>query len=134
MNNRAAGQRFEAKCKKYLESIGFTVDKARAALHFIGPGKFFSSQCDFFGAADLMAIHPAKTYTLFVQCHRGTSLNPRREKLEKVPWNFKAQKVQLWTADEIVRGGIRTWIRESWALGWEEARWKMESGVEAPFL
>ena len=133
MSNAAAGKRFESKIKEYLESLGFKVDKARAALHFIGPGKFFSSPCDFFGAADLIAVHKEKPYTLFIQAHRGTSLKPRREKLEAVPWNLQVQKVQLWTAQEGVRGGVRVLeLDRSDVSEWRETIFRLKEGENPP--
>src|SRR3990167_11369526 len=105
MSNRSRGAAFEVRIKKYLESLGFTVDKARAALHFRGPGKFFSSQNDFFGCADLIAIHPEKPYILFIQATLG-EISSRKKKLLAVPWNLQVCRVQLWKRDEAFRGGI----------------------------
>jgi hypothetical protein len=96
LSNRSRGAAFETRIKQYLESVGYTVDKARAALAFRGPGKFFSSQNDFLGCADLLAVHPQRPWTLFVQATLGQKA-PRQKKMEAVDWNLNAQKVQLWT-------------------------------------
>lgn len=129
MSNRAIGKRFEDRCKKFLESLGFTVDKARASLKFVGPGKFFSGANDIMGCADLVAVHPHKGYTLFVQCHHSTSSSrTRKEKLENVKWNLPAQKVQLWMPLEDLMAGIRT--LELRPEGWKEYIWRMKKGEE----
>ena len=129
MSNRAIRRRFEDHCKKYLESVGFVVDKARAALKFAGPGKFFSSSNDFFGCADLIGVHPDKAYSLFVQCHLSSNPNIKRrqQKMEAVPWNLAVHRVELWLADGR-RGGMRTF--DLVAFGWKEILWKMKHGEE----
>jgi hypothetical protein len=141
MSNRAAGQRFEKKIKDYLESIGFVVEKARASVIWIkkGPGKPtpISTHHDLFGVADMIAIHPAKKYTLFVQATRDVSdAAPRRRKLEAVPWNHEAQRVQLWMLQPGIRGGIR--VEEllpatgTAAQFWRENFFKLTNGAPAP--
>lgn len=134
MSTRAAGQRFELRCKKYLESVGFTVDKARAALRSFGPGKYFSSPCDFFGCADLIAVHPDKPYTLFVQCYASPGHGPgnKLKELGAVKWNLKAQNVQLWQRVDSIAGGIRTLIRREvdGQMAWGEMIWRMRNGEE----
>lgn len=96
MNNREKGKAFEKKIMLYLQAHGFTVDQARPTLKWVGPGKCFSSPCDFFGAADLVAVHPGRLFTLFIQAHAHHDRAARLEKLERVHWNLQAQRVQLW--------------------------------------
>jgi len=105
---RAAGQRFELKCKKFLESIGFTVDKARQAAVFLGTGRGWAgSPNDFLGCADLLGVHPEKQYTLFVQCTLDPGVGRKKADLLEVKWNLLAQRVQIWMPAGNVRGGIR---------------------------
>ena len=131
MSSKSKGNAFEVKVRKYLEANGFTVDRARATLKrlFI-PGKapmFVSGANDFFGCADLVGVHPAKGYTLFVQCFASQDsggLAHRKRKLEKIPWNLPTQRVQLWQTTKTrghikvhellpVVGGDRAWVDET---------------------
>lgn len=134
MSNRAAGKRYENKIEAYLKSLGWQVDKARAALRAIGPGKFVSSQCDLLGFADLFAVHPAKPYTLLVQAHKGTNIATRMRKGEAVPWNLGAQRVQIWTPAGSVRSGVRVhWFRDTGSVtgpAWVEYFFRLKTGVE----
>lgn len=134
MSNKSVGNAFELKSKKYLEANGFAVDKARAILKrlFI-PGKapmFVSSPNDFLGVADLLGVHPEKDYTLFVQCFASEDSGGRafrKRKLEKIPWNLHAQRVQLWSksakrgvirVDELCKGALvgPEWVTEEFKM------------------
>ena len=136
MSNRSKGNAFELKIKKYLEANGFTVDKARAIQRMLflpgGRKMFVSSPNDFFGVADLIGVHHDKDYTLFVQCCAGTTknLSVRRHKLEAVRWNFKVQRVQLWSKPP-KRGMVR--VDELCAgLVWTSEQFKPAAGEGAP--
>lgn len=113
MSNRSRGAAFELRCKKILESQGFHVDKARAIVRPVfRPGRppvFVSSANDFMGCADLLAVHRESAQTWFVQCTVGdhTHVRPRRRKMELVPWNLTAQRVEIWQRVEKPRGVIR---------------------------
>lgn len=126
MSSRAAGNRFELRIKGYLESLGWVVDKARATLKFVGPGKCYSSPCDFWGFGDLIGIHPQKPYTLVVQAHKGTNVGERKAKAEAVPWNPIAQRVQVWTPVDGLRSGIRVWSLQGGH--WREFFFRMKEG------
>lgn len=137
-STRAQGAAWERRCKEYLESLGFKVDKARATLRVIGPGRFCSTANDFFGCIDLLAISPSKDYTLFIQCttakDTGTRAHKRRE-IELVPWNFKVHRVQLWTKNHELRSWVsahelEVGISESHEkqFHWEPSGFKMVNG------
>ena len=128
MSNRSRGLAFEKKIQEYLSGIGFTIDRARAAVKFIGPGRAISSPNDFFGCADLIGVHQQKPYTLFLQCTKGDTVS-RRKKCEAVKWNLDAQKVQVWTDQSGIRNGIRSYklCKDG---EWSEHIWIMRPGVK----
>ena len=139
MSNRAAGKRFEDRCKKFLESLGFCVDKARAATRWTPRGTFSSSN-DFLGCADLLAVHPEKPYTLFVQCTLG-DIGSRQRKMEAVPWCHEAQRVMVWSRQEGMASGIRSHRLGIWtgkegtnSFKWDEAFFRMKDGQEPGVL
>ena len=133
-STREKGKRFERRIRQYLESLGWTVDVARAAIHFIGPGKCFSSQCDFFGCADLICIKPDKPYTLFIQAHAGEAYAKKRKDLELVKWS-PAQRVQLWVPQEGILSGVRVFhlsaIHDD-QTDWSEYIFRVKDGSEPP--
>jgi len=128
VNSKTKGNNFENRIKKYLESLGYTVDKARAALKFAGPGKYFSSPNDFWGVADLIAFRKDRAYTLIVQAHAGHDVGPRQRKLEALPWHPTAQRVQLWVKQPSFQSGIRSlWLDNG---TWKEYIWRLKDGQE----
>ena len=132
---RAAGARFEDKCKKFLESLGWTADKARQAVKFIGPGRAVGTANDFFGCVDVMAVNPDKNYTLFVQCTKDSGVGRKKRDLEAVRWNLDSQRVQVWLPLQGMRGGIRVLRLMSHGTNEREAVWvetlfRMATGVE----
>ena len=133
MSNKSRGNAFELKIKKILEGYGFEVDKARAAFIFTAPGKGFSTPNDFFGCADLMGIHPEKSYTLFIQCTLGDR-GARRKKLEAVPWNLAHQRVQLWSRSTKKRGQLFTQQLFNTPQGFDWVEHLFIPGKEAPPL
>lgn len=128
MTSRQKGKNFETKIRKFLESLGYTVDVARPTIKYCGPGKIFSGPNDFWGCIDLIAFHPNKAYTLCVQAHAGDNASTKRKDVEKLPWNTNAQCVQIWTPLASVRGGIRTFLYHG-DKNWTETLWKMQTGV-----
>ena len=106
MSARSKGAAFEARIRDYLKSLGFVVDRARAIVRPVGPGKWVSSPNDFFGCIDLMAVRADRAYTLFIQ---ATTSNPTAKlpELQSMPWNFQVQKVQVWSRQNGVRSGVR---------------------------
>ena len=128
MGNREKGKRFEDRIKKYLESCGWTVDKARAAVRFVGPGRAVSSPNDFFGCADLIGVHQDKPYTLMIQCHAGKSATQRKAKLEAINWHYTAQRVQLWMPQSGMRGGIRALSLCMPGRDWSEYFFRLKAG------
>jgi len=134
-----AGKRFENKIKEYLESLGWTVDKARPSIgrRFDKVQKkvlLFSTPNDFFGAADLIAVKPNSPYTLFAQCTLG-DVSARRKKLEAVPWNLDVQRVQLWSRDSSMVGGVRVQQliqNQEGALFWTLVGFRCRAGEPAP--
>ena len=128
MTNRQRGKAFEAKIKKYLQSIGFIVDVARPTIKYCGPGKIFSGPNDFWGCIDLIAFHPGKAYTLMIQAHAGDNASTKRKDVEKLPWNTNAQFVQVWTPLAGIKRGIRTyWLQNDGS--WSEILWAMKDGI-----
>ena len=125
-SNRAAGARFEKRCRVYLESLGWTVDQARAVQRCVGPGVWVSSPNDFWGVADIICVHPDRPYTLVIQCTLG-DLTPRRIKLEGVAWNLNVQRIQLWSRQDGLRGGMRSLNLHS-PGEWRESIWRMVDG------
>lgn len=126
MSTRESGRRFEKKIQTYLESLGFVVDRARASVRFIGPGKFISSQNDFWGYGDHIAVHPKAEDTLVIQATTGTGVGQKQKKAEAIPWNLNAQRVQIWMPAQF-RSGIRVlWLRR-WTE-WEEHLFRMKIG------
>ena len=131
MTNRQAGKVYEAKCRKFMESIGWTVDTARAAVRWIAPGKAISSANDFFGCGDLLCIHKDKPFLVVIQCTHSKSIAIRRNKMEAVAWNLAIQYPQVWSPVDGLRGGVRTdWLRGGAAPFWVEHLWRMQNGVE----
>src|SRR4051812_26738930 len=116
MSNKSRGNAFELKVKKYLESLGFKVDKARAKIMMIAPGRMVSGPNDFLGCADLLAVHPQRRYTLLAQCTLG-DVSARQRKMETVPWNLEAQKVMLWTRQDGILSGMRVMTLQSGGWG-----------------
>lgn len=133
-STREKGKRFERRIKDYLISLGWTVDIARAAVHFVGPGKCFSSQCDFFGCADIVAIHSTQLYTLFIQAHAGEAFAKKRKDLENMKWGL-TQRVQLWVPQNEIRQGIRVFnmmARYPDIPTWREFIFRMKNGEPPP--
>ena len=127
MTSRQKGKAFETKIRKYLESVGYTVDVARPTIKYCGPGKIFSGPNDFWGCIDLIAFHPNKAYTLCVQAHAGDNASTKRKDVEKLPWNTNAQCVQVWTPLAGIKRGIRTyWLQKDGS--WREILWAMKTG------
>ena len=125
MSNREKGKSFEKKIKQYLESLSFVVERAKPAARWIGPGRCISGPNDILGCADIMAVHPKKDYTVFIQATSGHGIAPRKKKLETVPWSA-AQRVQLWSPQEKLRNGIRVlWLH---AGEWSMHVFQMEAG------
>lgn len=119
MSNRTKGAAFEKRVQEYLISLGYAADRARPALKFVGPGKFFSGPNDFLGCADIMAVHKEKPYTLFIQCHAGDNFADRKRKMAAVPWNLKYQRVHIWGKSKTKRSHIRLFALDDG--GWIEA-------------
>lgn len=119
---RAAGNRFELRVKHFLESIGWTADKARQAAKFLGPGRIVGTPNDFFGCIDIMAVHPEKTYTLLVQTTLDSGIGRKKRDLEAVRWNLTAQRVQIWVP-AAMQSGIRALTLLSRGGNAEPARW-----------
>jgi hypothetical protein len=130
MSNRAAGKRFENRIADYLKSLGFAVEKARAVVKFVGPGKAISGPQDILGVADIMAIHPQRSWTLFIQATLG-SISPRLKKLESVDWSITGQRVQLWTRQVGMQGGIRV-LTLNQDKGWVEEFFRLKNGKWPP--
>ena len=103
MSNVAKGNRFEKEVKERLESQGFWVEQARPKR----VGKR-SIAHDFYECIDLIAIHPKKPMTYFIQCTTGAA-SPRRHKIDKVPWNYDAHNVQIWK--KMKDGRIKTYMK-----------------------
>ena len=106
-NNTRKGSAYEDAIRKYLESLGYTVDKARATRKQLfgprGPIRdkkgnpvYVSSRNDFFGCVDLIALHPQKSYTLFIQATKDRGVSRKQSKLETVDWNLRHHRVQVW--------------------------------------
>lgn len=132
MTSRQKGKAFETKIRKYLESVGFTVDVARPTIKYCGPGKIFSGPNDFWGCLDLIAVHPEKAFTLGIQasCDVG-NVAAKKKKCEAIPWNIMVQNIQIWVPLEGVRGGIRTYqlgIVQPTGIQWREILWAMKTG------
>lgn len=128
MSRREAGRRLETRIQKYLESLGWVVDKARAAVKFIGPGKFVSSRNDFWGFGDLSAIHPLRDFTLVVQTTLDSGVGRKRERAESIPWNLNVQRIQVWQPVASIQSGMRVlWLRKfTEPATWEDYIFKMK--------
>lgn len=136
VSNREAGNRFENRCRDYLESLGFAVDKARAKVMMIRDNKtnkmrMISGPNDFFGCADLIAVHPSRPYTLFLQCTLDSGVGRKKDKLLAVPWNLSVQKVQIWMRQDGVKSGIRVTQFFAGAI-WQECIFRMHDGENPP--
>lgn len=133
MSNREAGNRFEKRIEQYLISLGFAVERARAKIIWIpgqgGQRRPISTSHDIFGCVDLVGVHPAKSYTLFVQTTLGDP-KPRMDKLQAFRWNVGVQRVQLWQRQDGVLSGLR--VRRLEPMGWEESIFRMKDGVPPP--
>ena len=133
---RAAGKRFEKKCQDFLTSLGWHVDKARAAVIWIkgkGGVRPISTTNDFWGCADLICVHPNKPFLLVVQCTIGTNVRSKLADLAQVGWNFDAQRPQVWMPMNETRGGMRTLgarRQEGGVLQTTEFLWRMTEGEE----
>ena len=145
--NKARGDAFEKLVRAYLESIGWQVDKARPTLkRFFNPRTqgigYSSTQNDFWGVADLIAVKPSKQYTLVIQCTLHTGYKLKRDKLETINWNLDAQRVMIWTPD--VRVGAKKYktdMRVFWMRDyvkddagnrkgiWQEHYIRLENGI-----
>lgn len=70
MSSRTKGRAAENQFKKILDGWGYkAIEQARPTIKHVGPGRFFSSQNDFFGLFDL--IGKRKTDTIYVQVKHG---------------------------------------------------------------
>ena len=63
-NARAKGRRYELKMKEMLEADGWEVELVKG-------GTGWQKSTDFFGWADVIAIHPKRPITLLAQCKGG---------------------------------------------------------------
>src|SRR3990167_6699656 len=128
VSNKQKGRAFEMRVMKYLQSIGYSVDRARPALKFVGPGKYYCGPNDFWGCADLIAFRKDKPFVLVLQVHAGSSISPRQRKLEALPWHPTAQRVQLWVKQPSFQSGIRSlWLDNG---TWKEYIWRLKDGQE----
>ncbi len=130
MSNVSRGKTWERRVRKYLESLKFQVDTARAALKWT-PRGMVSSPCDILGCADHVGIHRDLDYTLFVQCTLG-NIGPRKEKMEAIGWRLPLQRVQIWAREESIRGGARVLnmlrLKEDDSIAWQEHFFRMKDG------
>lgn len=129
-NSRQKGNTFENKIKEYLISLGYRVDKARAKLLWLPDRKFpISSPCDLLEFADLIAVHPNRPYTLFIQATINPSnVSVRRKKAEDLTWNLSVQRVQVWCKDITLRGRVRVFsFKED--RTWTELAFKPVAGA-----
>jgi len=90
----AAGERWTKRIKEYLEDYGWDVIQAKKVYSRF-PKKvgrntiwlFRSKREDFLGFGDLLAFHPLKSYTVWIQTHLGTHVNERKAKAEVLNLN-----------------------------------------------
>jgi len=128
-SNRARGKAFEKRIADYLVSIGWQVQRAPSQAKFIGPGRFVCVASDFFGALDIIAIHPKQMFTLCIQATLHSGIGKKKKDLESVTWNLVAQRVQIWQKTESLRGGVRVLVKNNDAPdGWEEHIFRLVDG------
>lgn len=134
MSKREAGNRWEIRIKEYLESLGFVVDKCRAKVMMIrdktGKMRMISGPNDFFGCADLIAIHPNRYFTLFIQATLDSGMGRKKQKLMTIPWNLSVQRVQIWMRQDGVKSGVRVTQFNAGEI-WQERIFRMKNS-EAP--
>jgi len=131
---RAHGNAWEKRILTYLESLGWTVDRAKMAQKCVGPGIWVSYSADFFGCLDLIAINAEMPYTLCIQATLG-DIKSHKEKLEAVAWHDAAQRIQLWTRQDGIISGVRVLMLlpgKKKERTWTEHIWKMKDGVQPP--
>jgi len=123
----ARGKAFESRIVKYLNSLGWFTEKARPVWTFFGgvarPRK---GTGDFFHAFDVVAIHPLKDYTLFIQATISENkLSEKRKKVDAIQWNLAGKKIQVWLKDDS-RGRSMIRVHEKRNEGWQEIFFRMK--------
>ena len=105
MNYRKIGNDFVNKCiEQALEPNGWKCQKAgKLVSYFKKDGRFIAltRQEDLFGAFDVVAVHPQKPFTLWIQMTVGGSsaASTRRKKIEAAApaFNEASGRLLLWT-------------------------------------
>lgn len=150
MSDRTIGNAFEKKIiEQILEPAGYRCEKAKPAIIWIPEKKKgktvytysygapkpklrpITMQVDFFKCIDIIAIHPGKPYTLFIQATTGgdTARYERQKKiLECKHFCQAAHRVQLWQRDGmnkqtihifclgVTKEGDPIWYKKTWEL------------------
>ena len=114
MSATSKGKAFEKKIQAFLEERGFTVMRTWPKYGFFkknGKMIVITTRQDFFGCADLVAIHPKKKHTYFIQCTL-TDAAVRREKMEAVPWNLEGQPVFVFKRMEINKQDVKIYLMQ----------------------
>ena len=140
-NGFVTGDALEALCMKHFKREGYTLERARASLHWSGAKgrcgrcRTFHPQCgakprsmanDFFGVVDLIGFRwPSTAYGyldtwIVVQCGPSSLAAKKRNDLGRHRWPPGTRAVVI-TPDsrvDAVPGRYRTWDRT--AEGWRE--------------
>jgi len=109
MSAASKGKAFEKKVEAFLVGRGFTVMRTWPKYGFFkknGKMVVITSRQDFFGCADLVAIHPGRNKTYFIQCTL-TDAAVRRTKMEAIAWNLDAQNVTVWKRMEADKQAVK---------------------------
>lgn len=127
-SNRAKGASFEIKIKKYLESVGWQVERAKPAWRWTPHGGFGGPN-DFFGCFDLICVHPNRFFVLFIQATNSDDISHRKRKCEGFRYNRRISIVQIWGKSDSVRGAVRVFQHGHGTL-WKDIVFKPVTGVE----
>ena len=127
-NTKAEGDRWEVRIKQYMESIGFSVERAKPILKRIN-GFWISSSNDFFGASDHFCMKAGYDKLVFIQATTNLGqLSVKKKKQETVPW-APCCKVQIWIKSK--SGTVRVFDRIG-PMEYSEYIWRLKDGVEPP--